>query len=228
MANKLCYLKHLQSLDPTRWCAIAQDCRFAGVRSAGRPRAGSNWVGEVRKFAAIVSHDLNVGDIFRTANDQNPTRRVSTRHPSCAASAEVDSRLQHDSEEVDLQESKSRKVLLDNLWLWSKRSLATQYKNMASSRPAWYYGCVSAQARGASQYLRGLSSRKARIIMSARSGRLVNLQARLRNTTEGTVDPIGSVCIACQELLGNLKHATSLCMVDCRLKPRRLQLAPEL
>jgi hypothetical protein len=168
-------------------------------------------VGEVRNFTALVSHDLNVGDIFRTANDQNPTRRVSTR----SARAEVDSGLQHDSEEVDLRESRSRKVLLDNLWLWSKRSLASKYESMASSRPAWYYGCVSAQARGASQYLRVLTSKRARIIMSARSGRLVNLQARLKSTTWGAVDPVGSECIGCQELLGDLKQATSHCMVDC-------------
>ena len=210
MANKLCYHRHLQSLDPTRWCAIAQNCRFAGVRTAGRPRAGTNWVGEVRNFAALVCHDLNVGDLFRTANDQNLTRRVSTR----SARAEVDGGLQHDSEEVNSEEPPSRKVLLDNLWLWSKRSLATKYEKMASCKPAWYYGCVSAQARGVSQYVRVLPSRRARIIMSARSGRLVHLQARL-STTGGEVDPIGSGCISCQELLGDLKQATSHCMVDC-------------
>jgi exonuclease III len=211
MANKLCYQRHLLSLDPTRWCAIAQTCKFAGVRTAGRPRAGANWGGEVRNFTAVVSHDLNVGDLFRTANDQNLTRRVSTR----SARAVVDGGLQHDSEEVNSEESPSRKVLLDNLWLWSKRSLATKYESMAACMPAWYYGCVSAQARGASQYLRTLSSKRARVIMSARSGRLVYLQARLKSTTWGMVDPVGSDCTSCQELLGDLKQATSHCMVDC-------------
>ena len=68
------------------------------------------------------------------------------------------------------------------------------------------------------QYLRSLPSLKARLIVSARSGKLSHLHAKLNASTEGEVGLADNVCISCQESLGitrnNSKQATSHCMVE--------------
>jgi hypothetical protein len=211
MVNKLCYHSHVLSLDTNRWCRLALTCSFDGVRSAGRPRAGANWVGEVKSFTEEVCHALNIPDLFQRAADQTPVRRVSTRShiPVIAADVEVEAVLGSNGE------SASRKVVLDNVWLWNLGCMKDKYARINDTEPAWYYDCVASQKRCMAQYLRSLPSLKARIIASARSGRISHLQARLNASMQDEVGPADNVCKSCQESLGNSKQATSHCMVDC-------------
>ena len=211
MVNKLCYHSHVLSLDTSRWSKLALTCSFDGVRTAGRPRAGVNWVGEVQSFTENVCHALNIPDLFQRAADQSPVRRVSTRSnvPVIAVGDEVEAALGSNGE------SATRKIVLDNIWLWNLGCLKDKYTRIADTEPAWYYDCVASQKRCMAQYLRSLPSLKARLIVSARSGRLGHLHARLNASTEGEVGLADNVCISCQESLGNSKQATSHCMVDC-------------
>ena len=60
-------------------------------------------------------------------------------------------------------ESATRKIVLDNIWLWNLGCLKDKYTRIADTEPAWYYDCVASQKRCMAQYLRSLPSLKARL-----------------------------------------------------------------
>jgi hypothetical protein len=219
MVNKLCYQKHLNGLDAGRWCRQALACAFGGARSVGRPRAGANWVGEVHRSAKDVCFALNIKDLFVAAGDQRSARRVSAR-------AQVPGVVQVEPHAQDAigAESSSRKTLLDNIWLWHLDCLKKKCERMAACSPAWYFGCVSRQPRCVALYLRVCSSKQARLIMSARSGRLTHLQSRLQESVAGEVGPSDNACRCChcQESMENRTQAALHCMVDCPVMWPRL------
>ena len=59
--------QHLSSSQAARRCKEARVCHFCGHRSVWRPRAGVNWLEQIRKFCGELSHALNSSDIFLAA-----------------------------------------------------------------------------------------------------------------------------------------------------------------
>jgi hypothetical protein len=176
-AAKQCYHKHLFGLLPARWCKQAGVCHFYGHRLVGRPRAGANWQGEVQKLRRDICHDLNISDIFTATHDQKFARRVSQRtHRTTEMVANpVETYM------VETQESAARQPLLDNLWQWMLQCSQAKYEGTLAVPCPWQWNCIRDQPRGFAMYLSSLPSLKARLIMSARSGKLFALQNRLKN-----------------------------------------------
>jgi hypothetical protein len=211
-AAKQCYHRHLLGLQPTRWCKHARVCHFYGHRLVGRPRAGVNWLGEVQKLCGELSHSLNISDIFVAADQQPVVRRVSQR--TQRATGLVADPVQSVEESLS-PESAARKPLLNNIWQWMHRREQAKYEGAPGTTCPWQWKCIRDQPRSLAKYLSSLPSLKARLIMSARSGKLFALQSRLQKQTFEFVSPSQFCCDRCNERLGNATAACVHCAVDC-------------
>lgn len=209
-AAKQCYHRHLFGLLPARWCKQAGVCHFYGHRQVGRPRAGTNWQGEVQKVRGDMCHDLNISDIFTAAHDQKSVRRVSQRNNR---TIETMAPVQIDMEET--HECAARQAVLDNLWQWMLQGSQAKYEETLAIPCPWQWNCIRDQPRGLAKYLSSLPSLKARLIMSARSGKLFALQNRLKNQIFQYVPHSELHCCECNERLGNACTACVHCAVDC-------------
>jgi hypothetical protein len=213
-AAKQCYLRHINSLSDQRWCKAAAACRFDGPRSAGRPRVGANWLNEVQKCSQGICHDLNIAEMDTPIGEQEPVRRMSGRSRQTATtSASVLEEI-----EVDPTEEKcplNRKIILDMFWAWNTHRMKAKYATAPSTQATWYTNCVDPLKRGRAHYLSSLPSYKSRVILSARSGKLFSLRARLIGGEKTFVPPTEYHCAACDEHLGDAKQACIHCMVDC-------------
>ena len=213
-AAKQCYLRHLTALDEGRWSKAAMSCNTPGPRACGRPRVGTNWLVEVRNCSERICHDLNVADIAVPMDGQPPARRTSARFrcvvPSFGAEVEV-----IEVAPVDQQEPLNRKIILDMFWAWNVYRMKAKYASAPVSEAAWFSDCVNPHQRGRASYLSSLPSYKSRAILSARSGKLFSLRARLANGVTAFVPPSDYQCSVCDEHLGDSKRACTHCMVDC-------------
>ena len=90
-----------------------------------------------------------------------------------------------------------------------------KYEGAPGTTCPWQWKCIRDQPRSLAKYLSSLPSLKARLIMSARSGKLFALQSRLQKQTFEFVSPSQFCCDRCNERLGNATAACVHCAVDC-------------
>jgi hypothetical protein len=216
-ASKQCYLRHLDKLTNDRWCKTALACRFEGRRSAGRPRVGANWLGEVHKCSQGICNDLNVAELSVPVGEQEPVRRVSGRatrrsrgSPSHAGGHDADACA---SEHAPL----NRKVILDMFWAWKAYEVKAKCTSAPATTATWFSDCVDPLKRRRAGYLSSLPSYKSRLILSARSGKLFSLLHRLASGAMTYLPPTEYHCSGCDEHLGDEKTACLHSMVDCPL-----------
>lgn len=187
-------------------------CHFYGHRLVGRPRAGINWLGEVQSLSGDVSHALNISGIFTAAADQQPARRVSARLQPAASEVGNPTTGQ---EEADSQGGRARGQLLNNVWQWRLQCKQANYVGAPGAVCPWQWNCIRAQPRALAPYLSSLPSLSARLIMSARSGKLFALHQRLQEHTFGFVPFSQQRCEHCGESLANANLACVHSAVDC-------------
>jgi hypothetical protein len=213
-AAKQCYLRHLESLSDERWCKAAVACRFDGLRSAGRPRVGTNWLSDVQKCSQGICYDLNIAELSVPIGEQEPVRRMSRRSQQTGSPL---GSVSHDIEVLPSsdQDPLNRKVILDMFWAWNAYRMKAKYMTAPTTQATWFTDCVDPLTRGRSHYLSSLPSYKSRAILSARSGKLFSLRARLVAGETTFVPPTEYHCVACDEHLGDSKQACIHCMVDC-------------
>jgi hypothetical protein len=65
-----------------------------------------------------------------------------------------------------------REAVLTNLWLTALNQLQPTYVRCPEGKPSWLPDCLLDQGRNVAEYLAVLPSRDARVIASARSGKL--------------------------------------------------------
>jgi hypothetical protein len=211
-AAKQCYNGRLVRLQPTRWCKQARVCHFYGHRRIGRPRVGVNWLADVQRLCGEVCHTLNISDIFTACEVQQAARRISQR-----SQAQLNLAMQpavNDGEEIESSDTAARKQLLNNLWLWQLRRGQAKYQANSGVACPWLYACLQGQSRSLAEYLSSLPSLKARLVMSARSGKLFALKDRMLQQTFGFVPP-PQHCQYCDEHLVTPSAACVHCAVDC-------------
>jgi hypothetical protein len=211
-AAKLCYNKRLVRLQPTRWCKQARVCHFYGHRRLGRPRVGVNWLADVQKLSGDICHTLNISDVFKACEAQQAARRVSQR-----SQAQLNVAMQPAADDVAVNESSdtaARNQLLNNLWLRQLRRGQAKYQGTSRVACPWLYTCLQGQSRSLAGYLSSLPSLKARLVMSARSGKLFALKDRMLQQTFGFVPP-PQHCQHCEEHLPTPGAACVHCAVDC-------------
>jgi hypothetical protein len=211
-AAKQCFNRRLARLQPTRWCKQARACHFYGHRRLGRPRVGVNWSADVQRLCGEICHTLNISDIFKACEAQQAARRVSQR--SQANLNVVMQPAANEHEETESSDAAARNQLLNNIWLWQLRREQAKYQGNPRVACPWLYTCLQGQSRSLAEYLSSLPSLKARLIMSARSGKLFALKDRMLQQTFGFVPP-PQHCQHCEEHLVTPSAACVHCAVDC-------------
>jgi hypothetical protein len=86
-----------------------------------------------------------------------------------------------------------REAVLTNLWLTALNQLQPTYVRCPEGKPSWLPDCLLDQGRNVAEYLAVLPSRDARVIASARSGKLCVLDGWTRRLTV----PAGACTHAC-------------------------------
>lgn len=166
-------------------------CHFYGHRRLGRPRVGVNWLADVQRLCGEVCHTLNISDIFKACEAQQAARRVSQR--SQAKLNVVMQPAVNEGEEPESSDAAARNQLLNNIWLWQLRRGQAKYQDNPRVACPWLYTCLQGQSRSLAEYLSSLPSLKARLVMSARSGKLFALKDRMLQQTFGFVPPTAAL-----------------------------------
>jgi hypothetical protein len=99
---------------------------------------------------------------------------------------------------------------LTNLWLTALNQLQPTYVRCPEGKPSWLPDCLLDQGRNVAEYLAVLPSRDARVIASARSGKLCVLDLRLDQKIDGASGCLHS-CMHCGEAQGDTMEACTAC-----------------
>jgi hypothetical protein len=102
--------------------------------------------------------------------------------------------------------------VLTNLWLTALNQLQPTYVRCPEGKPSWLPDCLLDQGRNVAEYLAVLPSRDARVIASARSGKLCVLDLRLDQKIDGAS---GCSCMHCGEAQGDTMEACVHRMLYC-------------
>lgn len=217
-AAKICWNDRCQHADAGRWIKCALDFSYAGRRSAGRPKVGTDWTQSLRKAVSSVQIALNIADVSAPATEQPPMRRVAARRSSAplvasVGQAEVDT---HPGEQEgrQVEGGSVRTAVLNNLWLAALTRMQSTYALCPEGRPGWLPKCLLVQGRRPAEYLSLLPSSVARVITSARSGKLCAMDLASEQKVGFSSDHMRS-CMHCGCAQGHSMEAAVHRMLQC-------------
>ena len=219
-AAKICWHDKCQNAVDGRWIKYALDFGYPGRRSAGRPKVGTDWTQSLKKAVRGVQIVLNIDDVSAPAAGQQPVRRMAARRNPATLVA-VASQPEMDTQGGDVEGpqvagSSVRTAVLDNLWLAGLTQMQTTYAQCPEGRPGWLPKCLLNQGRCPAEYLTLLPSPVARVITSARSGKLCAMDL-IRISSLG---PSVHTCIrACTVVVRSPTPWRQLCTGCCSVQP---------
>ena len=126
-------------------------------------------------------------------------RRVAPRRGPATLDAARHSETDTQVDNEQIVEGRSvRKAMLTNLWLTALTKLRPTYTRYPEGKPSWLPACLRDQGRSVAEYLAVLPTRDARVIASARSGKLCVLDLQLDQRVDGVSGCLHS-CMHCGE-----------------------------
>jgi exonuclease III len=217
-AAKLCWQHRCQNMEAGRWPKVALRFSFEGSRGVGRPKVGTDWCGTVKSITEQIQHTLNIAKVTSQAKGQPAMRRVAPRRSPASLDA-VRGQPEMDTQDDDADEQKVeggsvREAVLTNLWLTALTQLRPTYTRCPEGKPCWLPDCLLDQGRNVAEYLAVLPSRDARVIASARSGKLCVMDLRLDQKIDGASGCLHS-CMHCGEAQGDTMEACVHRMLHC-------------
>jgi exonuclease III len=214
-AAKLCWQHRCQNMEAGRWPKVALQFSFEGSRGVGRPKAGTDWCSNVKSITEEIRHTLNIAKVTAPAKGQPAMRRVTPRRSPASLDAvrqpEMDTQV---DDEQKVEGGSVREAVLTNLWLTALTKLRPTYTRCPEGKPCWLPDCLLDQGQNVAEYLAVLPSRDARVIASARSGKLCVLDLRLDQKVDGVSGCLHS-CMHCGEAQGDTMEACVHRMLHC-------------